>query len=162
MKPAYSSRDTACFCLGNKTRCLLWPRSNRTHTMLKVVVCTCNFSWQCRRHVGNMSATCWKVSKFGLTCDFLPTHQQIIVDTVVHTDTLEYIPPGVEKYCQYYKRLRNGLWRKPLFSHVVHALSYVYWLSSLSSQLSSPAKFYGICTYFDSLLKGGICTSPPQ
>ncbi len=34
-------------------------------------------------------------------------------------------------------------------------------LLSSSSHLSSPVKFYGICTYFDSLLKGGICTSPP-
>jgi hypothetical protein len=27
-----------------------------------------NLSWQCWRHVGNMSATCQKVTKFGLTC----------------------------------------------------------------------------------------------
>ena len=33
-------------------------------------------------------------------------------------------------------------------------------LSSSSSQLSSPVKFYGICTYFDSLLKGTIAFVP--
>ncbi len=33
VKPAYLSRDTAWVCLGNKTRYLLWPRSNKTCTI---------------------------------------------------------------------------------------------------------------------------------
>ncbi len=61
----------------------------------------------------------------------------------------------------YLKNFWNSLRRTSHFSHVVHALSYVTVLSLSSSQLSSPVKFYSICTYFDSLLKGGICTSPP-
>ncbi len=32
-------------------------------------------SWQCRRHVGDTSATCQKIGKFGSTCNFLPTQK---------------------------------------------------------------------------------------
>jgi hypothetical protein len=67
---------------------------------------TCWLSWQCWQHVGNTSATCQKVTKFGLTCVSVPTqkstptqefcignHQQI-VDTVVCTDTVVHTPWG--------------------------------------------------------------------
>ncbi len=42
MKPAYSSRDTAWVCLGNKTRCLLWLRSNKTCTVCLGSICNYN------------------------------------------------------------------------------------------------------------------------
>ncbi len=42
VKPAYLSRDTAWICLGSKTRCLLWPRSNRTRTILLGSTCYYN------------------------------------------------------------------------------------------------------------------------
>ncbi len=32
-------------------------------------------SWQCQQHVGDTSATCQKVAKFGSTCNFLPTQK---------------------------------------------------------------------------------------
>ncbi len=69
---------------------------------------------------------------------------------------------GIQALNLYLKRLRNSLRRTSHFSNVVHALSYVTVLLLSLSHLSSPVKFYGICTYFDSLLKGEICTLPPQ
>ncbi len=42
VKPAYSSKDKAWVCLGNKTRCLLWLWSNRTCTICLGSICNYN------------------------------------------------------------------------------------------------------------------------
>jgi hypothetical protein len=62
----------------------------------KLSTCTANLSWECRPHVGNMSATCRNVDEFGNFCVWVPTPKfpgrkifvSKIADTVPHLRSL--------------------------------------------------------------------------
>ncbi len=65
-----------------------------------------HLSWECRRHVGEMSAICGNVDEFGNFCVSVPTPKfprhkifvSKIADTVPHTRT--YIRTKIQKYCR--------------------------------------------------------------